>query len=112
MRHRVLSNDEDVKPMGEAAEDDKYLPRAPDIGMDDDDVENTEFEYSDRAPTDYVVSGPLGPDGWGPGQRFNSVAAALIWLTRRVGGNRIKRRIVEAEAGNRWAFLVAQGVQG
>lgn len=106
---RIVNEDEldtDIKPLGAEAEDEKYTPRTPDIGMDEDEVETLEFEYSVRAPGDYVVSGPLGPDGGGPGHRFNSVQAALIWLTRRIGGNRIKQRIHEAEAGNRWAFLV------
>lgn len=99
---RVVTDDDELKEIGEPEE--KYLPRAPDIGMDDEDVEHTEFEYSVRAPDDYVVSGPLG-DGKGPGHRFNSVQAALIWLTRRIGGKRIKQRITEAEDYGRWAFL-------
>lgn len=101
---RIVADDEDVKPLGAEAEEEKFTPRVPDIGMDDDEVELTEFEYSTRAPGDYVVSGPLG-DGGGPGHRFSTVTAALIWLTRRIGGKRIKQRIIEAETGKRWAFL-------
>lgn len=105
---RIVTEDEldtDIKPIGEEAEDEKFTPRVPDIGMDDDEVESLEFEYSTRALGDYVVSGPLGSEGTGPGHRFNSVHAALIWLTRRIGGKRIKQRITEAEP-YRWAFLV------
>jgi hypothetical protein len=102
---RIVTDDEDIKPLGEEAEE-EVLPRVPDHSMSDEEVESLPIEYSTRAPDDYVVSGPL-PHGNGPGHRFSSVAAALIWLTRRVGGERIKQRITEAEEGGRWAFLVS-----
>lgn len=113
MRYRIVDEDDIDTPLeeNEVVPEDKYTPRAPDIGMDDDEVESTEFEYSTRAPGDYVVSGPLG-DGGGPGHRFQTVTAALIWLTRKVGGKRIKQRIRESEAGGRWSFLVAAKKDG
>ncbi len=102
---RIVSEEEDIKPLGEEAEE-EVRPRVPDHSMTDEEVETLPIDYSTRAPDDYVVSGPL-PHGNGPGVRFSSVGAALFWLTRRVGGNRIKQRIHEAEEGGRWAFLVS-----
>lgn len=100
---RIVDSDDEPKEIGE--KELEYRPATPDHSMSDEEVEELEFEYSVRAPGDYVVSGPLGAEGRGPGHRFSTVQAALIWLTRRIGGNRIKQRIHEAESGGRWAFL-------
>lgn len=84
------------------------LPSAtvPDIGMEDADVEATEFEYSTRGPSDWVSSGPLG-DAPGRGRRFDTWEAAEAWA-RGFFGKRLKGRIPEAQrdGANRWAFLI------
>ena len=109
MRYRVvdpLEDEDDVKPLGEEAEEVEVLPRVPDHSMSEDEVARLPIEYSIRAADDFVISGPLG-DGGGPGRRFSTIAAAMIWATRKYGGKRIKQRIAEAESGGRWAFLIA-----
>lgn len=79
----------------------------PDIGMEDDDVERTEFAYSIRGPEDWVASGPLGPAGRGNGRHFETLEAAEAWA-KSFYGARLKGRIPEAqrEGANRWAFLI------
>ncbi len=75
--------------------------------MEDDEVENADFDYSDRAPDDWVSSGPLGTHGVGPGRRFMSWRTAEEWA-REFYGVRYRGRIPEAqrEGCNRWAFLI------
>ncbi len=77
--------------------------------MDPDEVETTEFEYSDRGPGDWVSSGPLG-DGAGPGRRFESVAAAELWA-RRFYGARFRRMLTDTIPYGRWGCLV-QATEG
>lgn len=88
-------------------ESDYVAPVTPDCGMDDSDVENTVFEYSTRHPLDWVISGPRGELGSGPGRRFATVKLALAWATGKYGA-RLKWRIREASnnGGNRWAYLI------
>lgn len=88
-------------------------PGAPSIMMSDDEVAGTTFEYSTRAPTDWVISGPL-PTGAGPGRVF-SWAAAEKWARAKYG-KKFKGRIAaaaksrlddsEMQGGGRWAFLI------
>ncbi len=75
--------------------------------MEDDEVENADFDYSDRAPDDWVSSGPLGTHGAGPGRRFMSWRTAEAWA-REFYGVRYRGRIPEAqrEGANRWAFRI------
>ena len=74
--------------------------------LSDDEVESTEWDYSDRAPGDWVISGPLGHLGGGPGRRFATVKQAERWAREKYG-YRFKRPVVEAIPGDRWAFLIA-----
>lgn len=76
--------------------------------MEDDEVAGTQFEYSDRAPTDWVLSGPLGEEGGGPGRRFDSLEDAENWVVAK-HGDRVKRAVTEAVLGNRWAYLIRGG---
>jgi hypothetical protein len=76
----------------------------PSYHLDDDEVAETAWDYSDRAPDDFVISGPL-PDGWGPGRPFESVARAARWCRLKYG-YRFRRMITEAESGGRWAALI------
>lgn len=82
-------------------------PSVPEYHMDASEVEETEFHYSDRAPTDFVVSGPLGGHGRGPGRYFPSVKQAAAWA-RSTYGRKLLGRIDDATkfGGNRWAFLI------
>lgn len=79
----------------------------PEYHLSDEEVEETEFTYSTRAPEDWVISGPLGSLGGGPGRRFAHVKQAEAWARDKYG-TRLKGRIPEATLnnGNRWAFLV------
>lgn len=88
-------------------EDIEYLPSTPEVGMSDDEVENLEIEYSIRAPGDWVISGPLGAHGGGPGRRFATVKQAEAWVREKYQ-QRVKYRIPEAttNGGNRWAWLI------
>ena len=75
----------------------------------EEEVEATEWEYSDRAPTDFLVSGPLGADGVGPGRVFASHRHAEIYVRSKYG-TRVRRAAPEAEMdGERWAFLIRKG---
>ena len=80
----------------------------PECDMSDEDVEQLPIEYSIRAPTDFVISGPLGAHGGGPGHRFATIKQAEAWVKKRYG-DRVKYRIPEATTnnGNRWAWLIA-----
>lgn len=79
----------------------------PEYHLTDEDVEGMEIEYSTRHPSDWVISGPLGPHGKGPGRTFHSWKAARAWATEKYG-TRLMGRIREAAmfGGNRWAFLI------
>lgn len=81
-------------------------PETPDHTMADDEVESTEFRYLTRHPNDWVISGPLGAHGKGPGRRFMGWRTAEAHV--RDLGHTILKRIQEAAnfGGNRWAFLV------
>lgn len=79
----------------------------PEYWMEDDEVEHQEFRYSTRDPSDWVISGPLGKLGAGPGRRFANWTQAERWA-REFYGARFRGRIAEAavEGHNRWAFLI------
>lgn len=76
----------------------------PEYWMEEAELEALEFEYPDRHPDDWVISGTLG-DAAGPGRRFPSWGAAERWA-RQFYGARYKGRIQESEEGFRWAFLI------
>lgn len=79
----------------------------PEYHLSDEEVEEMPVEYSVRAPEDWVISGPLGAHGGGPGRRFATVTDAERWVTEKYG-ERVKYRITEASNhhGNRWAWLI------
>jgi hypothetical protein len=79
-------------------------PKTPDLHMEDDEVESTEFEYSDRHPTDWVVSGPLA-DNRERGRWFRGMRDAEAWCREKYGDKFI-RMIPEAKIGKRWAALI------
>jgi hypothetical protein len=83
--------------------------KEPSVELTEEEVEVTEWEYSDRAPTDFLVSGPIGAEGteWaGPGRAFSSHRHAEIYVRSKYG-NRVRRAAPEAEMdGDRWAFLI------
>lgn len=85
----------------------EHQPALPDHTMTDEEVEALEVDYSDRHPTDWVASGPLGEEGKGRGRWHPSWDAAERWA-RKFYGARLKRRIPEAglSNSNRWAFLI------
>lgn len=76
--------------------------RTPEYHNSDDEVADTEWQYSTRHPTDWVISGPLA-DGKGPGRRFVSWKLAERWA-REFYGDRLKGRV--ETHGLRWAFLI------
>lgn len=79
----------------------------PTIDTDDEamDAGLVEVDYSDRAPDDWVSSGPLG-EARGAGRRFADWAAAERWA-RRFYGQRFKRRVDGwLEDSPRWAFVI------
>lgn len=86
--------------------DNEFSSGIPHGDLTDDELEAVEWDYSDRAPTDYVVSGPLGEEGNGRGRWFASWEDAEWWALRTYG-DRLKHPIPEANIyGDRWAFLV------
>jgi hypothetical protein len=87
---------------------DSELARRPEYHMGDDEVESMEIDYSTRGPGDWVLSGPLGQHGGGPGRRFVSIQQAEAHA-RALHGDRVKCRITEATlfGANRWAYLIA-----
>lgn len=88
--------------------------RTPTIEMSEDEVEQTEFSYTDRSPDDWVLSGPVTELlGRGPGRRFESVKEAWRWAKEKYGP-RLRGRIREAEEfGGRWAFVIrGRGANG
>ena len=82
-------------------------PTTPDHLMSDEEVEALPIEYSTRAPGDWVLSGPLGVHGRGPGRRFATLKQAEEHV-RALHGDRVLYRIPEAtlNGGNRWAWLI------
>lgn len=99
-----------MQPTFSAPEPDEDLESpltTPEYHLSDDEVEGMEIEYSTRAPEDWVISGPLGAHGRGPGRRFFSIKQAHDWAREKYGP-RLKGRIKEAAlfGGNRWAFLI------
>jgi hypothetical protein len=88
--------------------EDEDLPLTiPEYHLGDDEVEAMFVDYSTRAPEDWVISGPLGGHGSGPGRRFDTIKEAQKWAKEKYG-ERLRGRISEATlfGGNRWAFLV------
>lgn len=80
--------------------------------MDEQEVRECE-DYSTRAPTDYVVSGPICGEirplgSIGRGRVFDSADLAEEWA-RNHFGSRFRGRIKEAERGARWAMLISRG---
>lgn len=105
MRSRMQQpRDENDEDFGEEVTGDLAVPE---YWMEDADVEQSTFTYSVRHPDDWVVSGPLGNAGAGPGRRFANWKQAERWA-REYYGERFKGRIAEAavEGHNRWAFLI------
>lgn len=94
-----------MKPRSEL--DDEPIIRehpTPQYWMGDDEVAELEFDYDDRAPTDFVISGPLaGTDG--PGRSFPDWDDAEKWAREKYG-SRFKRRMPAPEDSPRWAFLI------
>jgi len=82
------------------------MPAAPHLGMDADEVENTEFAYSTRAPEDWVISGPLGESGHGRGRPFFSWDDAETWARHFYGARFRCRKPDEPNSGGRWAFVI------
>lgn len=110
LQHRVASGNYDVQDGEEEKPVDKDLlpvyPSIPSILMDDEAVERTEFSYSDRAPEDWVISGPLGDSGKGKGRPFDTWADAEAWA-REFYGYRFKgRKPDEPGSLGRWAFVI------
>lgn len=87
--------------------DEAFPLTTPEYHLSDDDVEGMYVEYSTRAPGDWVISGPLGAHGRGPGRHFVTIGQATRWAREKYG-RRLKGRITEAAnfGGNRWAFLI------
>lgn len=81
--------------------------QGPTLHTSEDALEKLEIDYSTRADTDYVVSGPITQRGGGPGRNFPTADDAE-WWARDYFGNRYKQRITDAERGGRWAILVAK----
>lgn len=77
----------------------------PAYNLSDSDIEKLNIDYSTRAPTDYVVSGPITKHGGGPGREFFTADDANTWGKLRFG-LRYRWRITDGEKGGRWAFLV------
>jgi hypothetical protein len=79
----------------------------PEYHLNDDEVEGMFVDYSTRGPNDWVVSGPLGSHGGGPGRKFATMKEAWSWAKEKYG-QRLKGRITEATlwSCNRWAFLI------
>lgn len=85
----------------------KPVPTAPNCMMDDEDVANTEFAYSDRAPEDWVISGPLGYDSaFGKGRHFETWQEATAWAETFYGKRLKGRKPDEPGSTGRWAFVI------
>lgn len=81
-------------------------PVAPNCMMDESDVENTEFAYSDRAATDWVSSGPLGEGGHGKGRLFETWDEAEAWARDFYKWRFRGRKPEEPGCHGRWAFVI------
>jgi len=81
-------------------------PPCPTILMEDDEVEHTEFHYSDRAPDDWVISGPLGENGHGKGREFDTWDQAEAWAREFYGWKFRGRKPDEPGSHGRWAFVI------
>lgn len=104
----ATSQTDDLEPEPEELElEDTPQMKVPEHHMSDEEVELGEFTYSDRMPTDFVVSGPLGDNTIGPGRHFDSMVSATRWA-RKFYGRRLLSRVDYATkfGGNRWAFLI------
>lgn len=90
---------------GDGAEPDDLC--VPEYHLSDDEVASMDVAYSTRAKEDWVISGPLGSLGGGPGRRFHTIKLAEKWVREKYG-DRVKYRITEAttNSGNRWAWLI------
>ena len=66
--------------------------------MDDDDPDALRYDYSDRAPEDFVVA-----VWYGPGTRYRDARAAERRI-KELWGDRIKRRM--PHCAQRVAFLI------
>jgi hypothetical protein len=88
-------------------EDRVVVPTTPHCSMTPEEVADMPVEYSDRHPSDWVLSGPLGPHGGGPGRRFAHIGQAAAHV-KALHGDRVLKRIPEATIcyRNRWAFLI------
>jgi hypothetical protein len=104
----VLPSDDEFDNPSDGYDESQPLPlTTPEYHLSDDEVEALEIEYSIRAPEDWVISGPLGAHGGGPGRRFINAQEAERWVREKYG-DRVKYRIMEASNhhGNRWAWLI------
>jgi hypothetical protein len=81
-------------------------PEVPNCYLEDDEVETEEWDYSVRAPGDWVISGPL-PSGSGPGRRFENWDEAEEWA-RAFYGKRLKSPVWDLQRSgcHRWGFLI------
>lgn len=103
----MRSNDFDPATLPDPDEDETSPLTIPEYHLSDDDVEAMDVDYSTRHPSDWVISGPLGEHGRGPGRKFDTMKEAWFWAKGKYG-RKLKGRITEATlfGGNRWAFLV------
>jgi len=95
-----------MKPKWLPELEEECAPSTPTLGMADDDVEFTDFEYSDRAEGDWVISGPLD-NNRGPGRSFATPRDAERWLRVRYGV-RFKRMLAESTGLGRWSALIRE----
>jgi hypothetical protein len=94
-----LHEDNHEDDEGDELED--SLPIVPTI--DTTKLAEREVDYDDqRAPGDFVISGPLH-DGWGPGRRHATRARARDAAMRRFGD---RVRELPGQTWGRWSFLV------
>ncbi len=86
-------------------DDDEPGHRRPEYWMEAEDVEDTDFDYSDRGPDDWIVSGPLVNGS--RGRVFPNWAAAERWAREKYGvrflGPVQELRAMDAP---RWAFHI------
>lgn len=98
--HPVDYDDEDgVVGCGEDTEDIDTTPRIP----TQDEIPLV-VDYSDRAPGDWVISGPL-VEGACRGRLFGSPVEALQWAAAKYGRQRV-RLVRSDEEATRWAVLI------
>ena len=107
LEHCQVHEEEDcAKCRNEPSDAPVRVTHLPNAGMADGEVEETEFFYSDRAPEDWVISGPLGAGGHGRGRPFFTWLEAESWARCFYGGRYKGRLPDEPNSGGRWAFLV------